>query len=142
MFFCELCRTKNGWPQSYGGSYGRCEVCGVTNDCYDVPSKLLPIPELGTSPIYNPPPKPKTDVHTAHCCQMHGCKYGRSDCTVKIHGGQEQMCDFCYEDIYEDGGYEDAKLLNEMFDKGKEFFLKRFQQMIEDVTKFQEKLRG
>jgi hypothetical protein len=23
------------------------------------------------------------DVHTTHCCERHGCKYGDKDCTVK-----------------------------------------------------------
>lgn len=42
MFYCEDCRKKNGWPESMCRSYGRCEVCGKTNVCYDIPSKFLP----------------------------------------------------------------------------------------------------
>lgn len=29
-----------------------------------------------------PEASPLTDVHTAHCCVRHGCKYGDDDCTV------------------------------------------------------------
>lgn len=45
MFYCELCRVKMEWPQSFGGSHGPCEVCGVTSNCYDIPSKYLPLPK-------------------------------------------------------------------------------------------------
>lgn len=112
MFFCEECRVKRRWPQSFGGSYGNCEICGKTDSCYDVPSKYLP------------PVKAKDDVHTAHCCQMHGCKYfgavgGETACPVKKNGGQEYMCEVCSEEIYEDGGWEDAHFANEMFNKGR-----------------------
>lgn len=129
MFFCEECRKARRWPQSLGGSYGRCEICGNEDSCYDVPSKFLPIPELGTSSIYtisepSSKSKPKQDVHTAHCCQKHGCKYdntmhGRLKCTLMMNGGQEQPCEICHEEIYVDGGWEDAQLLNEMFDRGR-----------------------
>ena len=41
MFYCEKCREKNQWPESFGRSRGRCEVCGKTADCHDVASRLL-----------------------------------------------------------------------------------------------------
>jgi hypothetical protein len=43
MFFCDPCREARNWPQSFGGSYGACEVCSVVTRCNDVPSKYLPI---------------------------------------------------------------------------------------------------
>lgn len=139
MFFCEACRVKNDWPQSFGGSYGRCEICGNEDSCYDVSSKLLPIPKLGTEL------ETKKDVHTAHCCQKHGCKYayGYKDqkCTVVQSGGQEGMCSFCWEEIYEDGGYEDAQLMNEMYNKGVKHAHERFRLIIEEAARFQERLR-
>ncbi len=42
MFFCVKCEVKNGWPNSIFKSYGRCEMCGKSAECNDVPSKYLP----------------------------------------------------------------------------------------------------
>lgn len=42
MFYCEPCRIKNKWPESLGMSYGKCECCGLTSSCYDLPSSSLP----------------------------------------------------------------------------------------------------
>lgn len=42
MFYCEACRQKRNWPESWGQSYGRCEVCGNTAICNDTPSSQLP----------------------------------------------------------------------------------------------------
>lgn len=43
----------------------------------------------------------ETDVHTRHCCVIHGCKYGDDDCTVanKLRI-QEYECEYCDEDNY------------------------------------------
>jgi hypothetical protein len=37
-----------------------------------------------------------TDVHTGHCCVLHGCKYGDDDCPVET-GAKEQSysCEQC-----------------------------------------------
>ncbi len=61
-----------------------------------------------------------TDVHTEHCCDMHGCKYGDDEmCTVAMGLRlQSHPCERCDEEIYEDGGWETAHLMNEMYDKG------------------------
>lgn len=38
------------------------------------------------------------DVHTRHCCSIHGCKYGDDDCTVFHMGAlQEHECEVCSE---------------------------------------------
>ena len=36
------------------------------------------------------------DVHTEHCCKVHGCKYGDADCTV-VTGKKKQAypCESC-----------------------------------------------
>lgn len=44
MFFCGPCREARKWPESISVSRGPCEVCGHVSNCYDVPSKYLPIP--------------------------------------------------------------------------------------------------
>lgn len=50
MFYCNVCRIENKWPDSIRKSYGKCECCGVQADCNDVPSSQLP-----------KPPKPEPD---------------------------------------------------------------------------------
>lgn len=44
MFYCEDCRKKRSWPASLGRSVGRCEVCEQKAVCFDMPSRLLPLP--------------------------------------------------------------------------------------------------
>lgn len=44
MFYCEDCRIRTGWPTAFVMSYGRCEICGRTAECYDRPSSSLPDP--------------------------------------------------------------------------------------------------
>ena len=46
MFYCQKCAEKNKWPDwSLHRSHGPCEICKKTADCFDVPSKYLPIPQ-------------------------------------------------------------------------------------------------
>lgn len=45
MFFCGKCEKKNDWPNSIFKSFGRCEVCGKSAECNDVPSSYLPMPK-------------------------------------------------------------------------------------------------
>lgn len=69
------------------------------------------------------------DVHTEHCCERHGCKYGDEECSV-VTGAKPQsfLCESCDEGNteldYEDGykaGREAVKkeieaLMDEIFD--------------------------
>jgi hypothetical protein len=62
MFFCNECKVKNKWGESIGQSRGRCEVCGKTALCNDIPSKYLPVPEPEPSPavpVYAEPMAPR-----------------------------------------------------------------------------------
>lgn len=48
MFYCEECAKRNDWPHDFCWqqvSFGRCEICGRTDSCFDVPSRLLPEPK-------------------------------------------------------------------------------------------------
>lgn len=47
MFYCEWCAVKNKWPFDFFmiASIGRCEDCGKTRECVDVPSSSLPKPD-------------------------------------------------------------------------------------------------
>ena len=44
MFFCDSCKVEREWPGWFIASFGKCEMCGKSAPCYDVPSKLLPAP--------------------------------------------------------------------------------------------------
>jgi len=36
------------------------------------------------------------DVHTRHCCSVHGCKYGDEECTVAtLQKPQSYPCEMC-----------------------------------------------
>ena len=50
-----------------------------------------------------PIPVSKYDVHAAHCCKFHGCKYGDENCPV-VNGKVEQLypCWNCDDLIYEE----------------------------------------
>jgi len=44
------------------------------------------------------------DVHTRHCCKIHGCKYGEDEvCTVQTtaHRGMTGNCQTCYDMDFE-----------------------------------------
>lgn len=63
------------------------------------------------------------DVHTEHCCQIHGCKYGSwtrvSECTVKsLEKPQSFPCEFCATEYGDEDEYAWAYELNDMFNRG------------------------
>ncbi len=41
MFYCDKCKEKNEWPDSWSKSYGSCEICKTVSSCNDVPSSYL-----------------------------------------------------------------------------------------------------
>lgn len=44
----------------------------------------------------------KSDVHTSHCCEKHGCKYGAKDCPVTTKVSvQEYLCEECESELFE-----------------------------------------
>lgn len=46
MFYCNECANRKGWPNdAIIRSFGRCEICGCTDDCNDIPSSFLPLPK-------------------------------------------------------------------------------------------------
>lgn len=52
MFYCAECAKKNNWPESFGQSYGSCEVCKKAALCNDVSASDLPLRVTG--PAHNP----------------------------------------------------------------------------------------
>lgn len=42
MFYCDACGKKRHWPVGLVRSNGRCEVCGKSRECSDIPSSSLP----------------------------------------------------------------------------------------------------
>ena len=61
MFYCEPCRERNGWPKSSSRWRSVCEMCWqFSEDCNDIPSRVLPDPNYNdenSSP--KPPQEPK-----------------------------------------------------------------------------------
>jgi len=49
MFYCNDCKIKNDWPESFNESYGKCEICNKMSVCNDVSSSHLPKPKNQTS---------------------------------------------------------------------------------------------
>jgi hypothetical protein len=39
---------------------------------------------LTPAPVVEPLPEDQRDIHTEHCCRVHGCKYGALDCSVEL----------------------------------------------------------
>ena len=56
------------------------------------------------------------DVHTSHCCILHGCKYGDTDCTVtNATHKQEYLCESCVDDyIFQNKLYNDKETWNKI----------------------------
>ncbi len=50
MFYCEKCRKKNDWPESFCKSVGPCELCKTHAVCNDIPCSRLPVPKTNPSP--------------------------------------------------------------------------------------------
>lgn len=62
-------------------------------------NSVLIIGDFKQNPELLDPPKPIKDVHTEHCCILHGCKYGdwnNDSCTV-MHNKAKQsfICEEC-----------------------------------------------
>jgi hypothetical protein len=52
MFYCDDCGAINGWPTgTLARSKGKCEVCGDTCTCNDVPSSMMPGPPREQSSV-------------------------------------------------------------------------------------------
>lgn len=50
MLYCDPCAEPRGWPVTMFRSHGRCECCGETRVCSDLPSSQLPLPP-GVEPL-------------------------------------------------------------------------------------------
>ena len=50
--------------------------------------------------MFTPGPESEKDVHTEHCCVVHGCKYGENDtCPVTTETKKQSgACEYCYMD--------------------------------------------
>lgn len=68
--------------------------------------------------------KMKKDVHTEHCCALHGCKYDNQACPVENGlAPQSYPCEQCREEINEDEGWETAHLINHMITRERDAFV-------------------
>ena len=70
------------------------------------------------------------DVHTGHCCLLHGCKYGQDEvCTVTtMKAKQESLCETCSMEgeFYEEGMLEVQKIIDNLWEtkRSKEKYVK------------------
>lgn len=56
------------------------------------------------------------DVHTEHCCSIHGCKYGDEDCSVTTgYKKQSSSCELCSDDAEQNNLYSVLSLLGKRF---------------------------
>lgn len=59
------------------------------------------------------------DVHTEHCCEEHGCKYGDRNCTVKTKVKPQSFpCEYCEEDFVELSRADLAQMITNAIHKG------------------------
>lgn len=59
-------------------------------------------------------------VHVAHCCWIHGCKYGADDCPVTdptIMAAQAHPCEACDDEIRDNWGL--IMAMNKVYDAGR-----------------------
>lgn len=73
------------------------------------------------------------DVHTEHCCYLHGCKYmGEDDCPVAAgEKPQSYACEQCYFELYEAGDWELAHLINDMITREREQRIRELWEIME-----------
>jgi hypothetical protein len=85
----DLKNAKDRWPQELAG----CDCVDPTDFDYveekiqnDILDRIVPKPEN----------VPEKDVHTEHCCVLHGCKYGNDDCPVQLGDKKQSFpCETC-----------------------------------------------
>ena len=72
MFYCNKCGKEKGWPtNTFGRSYGPCEICGKEGNCNDVCSSQLPMP----TPCVNKDGTHSINKHMAeHVAVKHSIK--------------------------------------------------------------------
>ena len=73
----------------------RCFIAGTTH-----PNEIARAALAKVNPTIQCPKQKHKDVHTEHCCILHGCKYGEDkNCTVVTrHAPQSYTCETCYWD--------------------------------------------
>lgn len=65
----------------------------------------------------------KIDVHTEHCCIIHGCKYGKDDCTVETKKFTQSFpCEICETNKEEPMLQDIIRLRDELINKRKCFY--------------------
>jgi hypothetical protein len=86
----DLKDAKNRWPEEMeDAEYVGAEDFGYVEEHIreDILERILPKPEKEEA----------TDVHTEHCCVLHGCKYGKDDeCSVMLGDKSQSFpCEQC-----------------------------------------------
>mgnify|MGYP001028122801 CR=1 FL=1 len=56
--------------------------------------------------------KKRWGTHQTHCCAIHGCKYGDTDCPVKLRQTpQDYTCETC-----DDSGFQNVEQIKEQLE--------------------------
>lgn len=135
MFFCEKCRKKKGWPESIRGSHGRCEVCGKTADCHDVPSCALPV---GADGLPKPKRKPKPKQKKLPPIGKVPPPQERWICKAEIPGGWVVWAIVDSEFVIQahtDEPSDIIRLPGNNYDVAVAAYVKRLEQALQDVRK-------
>lgn len=86
-------------------------------------------------------PKEQWGVHETHCCEVHGCKYSKVDCPVKIGLiAARHECEYCVDDASDEHPQYSPKVAKELSKLGQRYLFDIMLQMTkldeEDKLKF------
>lgn len=75
-------------------------------------------------------PKEQWGVHETHCCEVHGCKYSKVDCPVKIGLiAARHECEYCVDDARENYPQYSTKVAKELTKLGQRYLFDTMLQM-------------
>lgn len=79
----------------------RKKLISFTSEINNLKFKLSQEQKLEAIWVGQKPNPDDRDVHTEHCCKLHGCKYNSKDCTVQYGTKlQSGLCECC--EVYND----------------------------------------
>ena len=102
--FCYMRLMADGSAIMYKNNIAKVHSLNLSrHDLEFIKGMALPVP------IFTPEPEENRDVHTEHCCVIHGCKYGKDDCPVTSDiKRQSHACESCYNDAEGFCGWREA----------------------------------
>jgi len=94
--FCVMRLFPDGSAILYKNQTGKLEqIVLARSDIEFIQQLRLPIRQ------FTPGPENEKDVHTEHCCIVHGCKYGLRRCPVSSEKKKQSgPCQSCWEETW------------------------------------------